>query len=114
MNSSQDEAKIVLLGMFGSTLAAVVGVSWLVSGKFAVVETRIDGLTALPAKFDKLADDLAKQEAAVQVLSAKVADLKHPLDNTQANVRILIRQVNKLKPDTVISGPLNRGPYGAR
>jgi hypothetical protein len=115
-----DEAKIMLLGMAGSCLAAVVGLSWALQGRLTSIEAGVSGIAKLEARADKIEsrlEEIAKiqstQDVKIQFVDQTVRDMKPRLRETQTNVSDLLKEVSSLNPGPVIASPITKGPYGA-
>jgi len=114
MKSQTSEAALILIGMVGATLSASVAVSWMLQGRLTSIEIKLDGVPKIEARVEDLSTRVAKQDLSFQLLDQRVKDFEKPIKNTQANVKGLIRQVDRLKQGPVVASPLNSGPYGSR
>lgn len=99
------------LGQTLSLVAVILGCTWGLGAKFASIETKVEIIPKLERKVDALSDSMAKQDTKVQLINQRMESFQKPLENTQANARIIIRKVNQLHPASTTVGVSTHGLY---
>lgn len=110
MKNALTDQSFVSIGI----LALIVGLAWNLSSRLTAIEERVQAIPKIEEKVSDLSSQASKADTAFQLLKQQVGELKHPLENTQANVRVLIKQGKRQNAGRTVASPFNRGPFGVR
>lgn len=90
----------VTFAMIQNVLPAVigvVGVTWMLQGRLSTIEARVEPIPGLVTTVNDLRVKSAEQAQQIKSVQSDVSDLKKPLANTQANVRVILKNGAKAK-----------------
>lgn len=108
------EKDLTILAMTGSLIMALLGCTWTLQGRITTIESKMDAIPEIKMQVKELAVAQAKQDTAIKYIQRDVTAMQGPLENTQANVRDIIKQIKNMNQGPVALGPFNRGPSRVR
>lgn len=91
----------------------LVNLIWNASAAFYEMRTLPPKINRLEAKVDEVVKTQNAHALEQVAIKKDIEAMRHPLENTQANVKNVVKSLKKMNPGPVVTSPFQPGPFGS-